>query len=137
MRWIAALALTVGCVGSGPNAQDPSDESPNPEPEIDGTYLDVTLGACIGGVGGEIRCSGSPCDAIEDAASCAATARCFVGLNVDTSFRDCFPVDPRTTATSVCTDLTAAQCATREDCTAVYAGPAFYGSFVRCQDEVL
>lgn len=139
MRIIAAVALVSGCVWNEPTDM-PSDMEPGDmQPgggEIDGVYLDVRLGFCAGGVGGEIRCSGSPCDAIEDPTSCAATAACFVGLNADATFRDCFPVDTRSTASGACAALDAAGCATREDCTAVYSGPAFYGSFVRCEDEL-
>ncbi|HTL36114.1 MAG TPA: hypothetical protein VL326_23445 [Kofleriaceae bacterium] len=139
MRWsaVAVFALVVGCLPNAPTDDD-SSEDPNahqPGPEIDGTYLDTSVGACVGAVGGAIRCSGTTCDAIEDATTCAAAPGCFVALNADATFRKCFPVDTRATATAPCADLDATLCATRENCTAVYQGQSIFGSFVNCQDE--
>ncbi len=133
MRWVVVTALVASCVGAAPTSENPSGDQSSPE--IDGIYFEVGLGVCRGGVGGEIRCGG-PCNTIEDAPTCAATARCLVGLNDDATFRDCFPVDTRTTAVGACADLiSAGDCVTREDCAVVYQGPAFYGSFVRCEAE--
>src|SRR5439155_7403256 len=67
MRW--ALVLLVGGCAASP----PAEQTHDPGPEIDGTYLDVRYGRCSGGVGGTIRCAGSPCDGLDEAA-CGAAA---------------------------------------------------------------
>ena len=120
--------------------QDPQAPEPNQmqEPgggEIDGTYLDVRYGRCSGGVGGAIRCAGSPCDGLAEAA--CGTATCVSAYTDDgagtTAFRECFPVDTRSTATGDCTTLTTPEdCVTRADCSPVYVGQVF-GTFARCE----
>lgn len=128
----ALLVLVVGCVGSPP--PDQNQKTQDPGPEIDGTYLDLRYGRCSGGVGGEIRCAGSPCDGLAETA--CGTAACVSAYTDDGSgarqFRECFPVDTRSLATGDCTSLTTADaCVTRSDCSPVYVGQPF-GTFVRC-----
>jgi hypothetical protein len=132
MRWTLVL-LVVGC-GSGP----PTDQTHEPDApgggEIDGTYLDVRYGRCSGGVGGAIRCSGSPCDGLAETA--CGTAACVSAYTDDGAgalqFRECFPVDTRSTAPGSCASLTTPDaCVTRPDCSPVYVGQVF-GSFARC-----
>jgi hypothetical protein len=141
MRWLTlVVVLVAGCdVGTGDPSQDPSATSnPNdPGPEIDGTYLDAQRGACFGGVGGAIRCAGSPCDAMLGETECAATSGCIVTYTEDDAaalaFRSCFPIDARSTAAGTCDTLAADACVTRADCSAVYRGVSIFSSFVRCQ----
>ncbi len=136
------VLVLAGCVATvgGSSSSDPSADPNEPVPvtgEADGTYLDVTVGACIGGVGGAIRCAGSPCDAMLGEAACAATTGCIVSYTQDAAgaltFRSCFPIDTRATAAGSCDALAAADCVTRADCRAVYQGTSIYGSFVRCE----
>lgn len=138
MRWLACiLVVAAGCVAGGPGGGKGSSSNPSdPGPEIDGAYLRPALGACVGGVGGAIRCSGSPC-VVLDEASCAASTTCFVAYTDDgaggLTFRACFPIDTRSTAAGSCASLTADACVTREDCAGVYRGTSIFSSFVRCQ----
>ena len=134
MRVVLLLFVAACTVQSVQDDQAPQDDTPEIEPEIDGTYLDTFRGVCVGGVGGEIRCSGSPCDPLEQA-SCAATAGCYVALQDDGTFRHCLPIDPRQTTAGACASLTVYQCASREDCASVFMGQSIFASFVRCQDE--
>jgi hypothetical protein len=135
MRWLALLLAVAACdVSTGDPSQDPSDPGPGGG-EIDGEYLDVQRGACFGGVGGTIRCSGSPCETLDEA-TCAANAACSVTYTVDDAnartFRGCFPIDARSTAAGDCTTLGAADCATRSDCSPSYRGVSIFSSFVAC-----
>lgn len=132
MRVVLLLVL-AGCIIESvddeklPNTQDPGGE-------IDGTYLDTFHGVCVGGVGGEIRCSGSVCDPLERDA-CAATAGCYVALQDDGTFRHCLPIDARQSTAGDCASLTVYQCASREDCASVFGGQSLFASFVRCENE--
>ena len=131
MRAVVLLLLAACTVESVEDDQATPD---NQSPEIDGTYLDTFRGVCVGGVGGSIRCSGSPCDPLEQA-TCAVTAGCYVALQDDGTFRNCLPIDTRQSAAGACASLTVYQCASREDCASVFMGQSIFASFVRCQDE--
>lgn len=127
-----ALVLVAAC--SSGSSREPPDASPEPG-EIDGQYLDARRGACFGGVGGDIRCSGSPCVVLDEPA-CIAAGTCFVAYTEDagaTTFRGCFPIDARSTAAGTCDTLAAAACVTRADCAGIYLGATQFGSFVRCE----
>src|SRR4051812_2698523 len=107
MRWTFVL-LVVGCGSSPPTDQMHEPDAQDPGGEIDGTYLDLRYGRCTGGVGGAIRCAGSPCDGLEEAA--CGTAACVSAYTDDGAgaqqFRECFPVDTRSTAPGACSSLT-------------------------------
>lgn len=132
MRVVLPLLL-AGCIVE-PVVDEPPPNTQDPGGEIDGYYLDTFRGVCVGGVGGEIRCSGSVCDPLGQA-MCAATAGCYVALQEDGSFRHCLPIDARQTTAGACASLTVYQCASREDCASVFMGQSIFASFVRCQDE--
>lgn len=146
MRRVAfVLVLVAGCdVSTGGPTQDPSSSSNPSDPgpgggEIDGTYLDAERGECFGGIGGGIRCAGSPCDAMLAEPECAATSGCIVAYTQDDAgalaFRRCFPIDARSTAAGTCDTLAADACVTRAECSAVYRGVSIFSSFVRCQPK--
>jgi hypothetical protein len=146
-RLACILVLVAGCdVGTG-DPSSSSDPTANPIDgglesggEIDGTYLDAERGACFGGVGGAIRCAGSPCDAMLGETACAATSGCILSYTQDDAgaltFRSCFPIDARSTAAGTCEALAAADCVTRADCDSVYTGTSIFSSFVRCQTRL-
>jgi hypothetical protein len=127
------LLFVAGCaVESVPGDMDqqPQDQSP----EINGTYLDVDRGVCVGGTSGAVVCSGNVCNYLEKA-PCRETAGCYVALQDDGSFRACLPIDARESTLGDCASLTVRQCASREDCVSVFRGQSIFASFVRCQPE--
>src|SRR4051812_35884365 len=124
MRWLLGLVAVAGCALDGVPSPDPSPSDDTQGPEIDGEYLSPQQGACYGGVGGEIRCSGSTCIALDEA-SCGARPDCFIAymlIGATESFRGCFPALPSNAAGGPCPTLDAFRCVRRNDCASVYGG---------------
>jgi hypothetical protein len=139
MRWLAVLLSVAGCTFEFPSGGPSADDSPPDDypPEIDGEYLNPQQGACYGDVGGEIRCSGSTCIALDEP-SCGARPDCFIAyMLIDTTetFRACFPAVPSSAAGGECSTLDAFRCVRRADCATVYGGFTSSLSFARCEPD--
>lgn len=128
------LMFVAGCAVESVPADDQDDQQQEQSPEINGTYLDVDRGVCVGGVDGDVVCSGNICGQ-PDEATCRTTAGCYVALQEDAAFRACLPIDARQSTAGDCASLTVRQCASREDCASVFQGQSIFASFVRCQPE--
>lgn len=131
---VALFFLLAGCAVESIGGEQADDQQPGGGGEINGTYLDVDRGVCVGGTSGAVVCSGSVCDPLEEAA-CRTTAGCYIALQDDAAFRACLPIDARQSTLGDCASLTVRQCASREDCTSVFRGQSIFASFVGCQAE--
>lgn len=135
MRWLVGLVAVAGCALDGGGASGPPNDIP--PKEIDGEYLNPQQGACYGDVGGQIRCSGSTCIALDEA-SCGARPDCFIAyllIGTTESFRGCFPAVPSSAAGGECSTLDAFRCVRRNDCASVYGGFESSPSFARCEPD--